>query len=78
MLSPEFQLHGFLEEKEVKLKRQPTISVFIVMSFYGKSFNHNEAKASTVSPAPASSAGVPLIFPCVLIVLLYCLCRRKL
>lgn len=78
LLSPQFQLHGFLEEKEMKPKRQLTLSVFIVMTFYGKSFNHNEAKASTVTPASASSASVPLVFPCVLIVLLYCLCRRKL
>lgn len=63
LLSPPFQLHGFLEEKEMKLKRQLTSSVFIVMSFYSQSFNHNEAKVSTVIPVPTSSAVCPLYFP---------------
>lgn len=58
----------------MKPKRQLTLSAFIAMSFYGKSFNHNEAKASTVTPAPV----FPLTFPSVLIVLHYCLLRRKL
>lgn len=73
LLSPQFQLHSFLKEKKMKLKRQLTSSVFIVMSF-----SHNEAKVSTVTPVPTSSASVPLTFPCVLIVLVYCLCRRQL
>lgn len=46
-----------------QLKRQLTSSVFIVMSFYGKSCNHNEAKASTVTPALHSVTVLPLYFP---------------
>lgn len=34
--------------------------------------------ASTATPTLGSSANIPLVFPCVLIVLLNCLCRRKL
>lgn len=54
------------------------IRFYRVVSFYGKQSKHNKTMALTATPTVESSANIPLGFPCVLIMLLGWLCRRKL
>lgn len=54
------------------------ISFYRVVSLYGKQSKCNKPMASTAAPTQGPVPISPLVFPRVLIMLLSCLCRRKL